>query len=405
VYVADNNTIRKITPAGVVSTLAASPLVYGNVDGTDALARLRGVTTDSAGNVYVVDSGNNLIRKITPTGVVTTIAGLGSVSGYADATGSAAGFNAPDGIGTDSQGNIYVADIVNSTIRKITPAGVVSTFAGKAGVRGSADGTGSAASFNNPTGVATDVSGNVYVADATNSTVRKITPAGVVTTLAGTAGVPGIADGTGPAAQFGSLSGVVTDAAGNVFVADQQTIRKITPGGVVTTLAGQQTPGISGSADGVGAAARFGGITGIATDAAGNIYVTDTQNHTIRKVTQAGVVTTLAGTAGAYGTADGTGPAATFTYPEGITVDGKGNLYVFDSDGISAAGDSGNRIRKITPAGVVTTIVGAPGKLGFASGTLPGSLPTPLYVSNVAISGTSLYITAANGIAVVTNVP
>src|SRR5207302_1125096 len=163
----------------------------GNVDGVGASARFNtpfGVATDSAGNVYVADTFNNTIRKITPAGVVTTLAGTAGVAGSTDATGAAARFTSPESVATDSAGNVYVADTGNNTIRKITPAGVVTTLAGTAGVVGSTDAIGAAASFGFPNGVATDSAGNVYVADTLNSTIRKITPAGVVTTLAGTAG-------------------------------------------------------------------------------------------------------------------------------------------------------------------------------------------------------------------------
>ena len=215
------------------------------------------MAVDGSGNVYVADTDNNTIRKITPAGVVTTLAGTAGVPGSADGTGSAAQFNYPGGVAVDGSGNVYVADIDNNTIRKITPAGVVTTLAGTAGVHGSADGTGSAAQFYDPHGVAVDGSGNVYVADTDNNTIRKITPAGVVTTLAGTAGVYGSADGTGSAAQFNYPAGVAVDGSGNVYVADtyNDTIRQITPAGVVTTLAG--TAGMPGSADGTGSAARF----------------------------------------------------------------------------------------------------------------------------------------------------
>ncbi len=195
----------------------------GSADGTGSAARFDfpvGVATDSGGNVYVSEWGNNTIRKITPAGVVTTLAGSAGLSGSADGIGSAARFALPAGVATDSGGNVYVAEWSNHTIRKITPAGLVTTLAGSPRVSGSVDGTGSAARFNSPTGVATDSGGNVFVADSSNSTIRKITPAGVVTTLAGSAGLSGIADGTGSAARFSGPQGVATDSRGNVFVAD-----------------------------------------------------------------------------------------------------------------------------------------------------------------------------------------
>jgi len=303
-----------------------------------------GVATDSAGNVYVADS-NNTIRKITPAGAVSTLAGTPGVAGNADGTGVAARFNSPRGVATDSAGNVYVADSNNNTIRKITPAGAVSTLAGTAGVGGSADDTGAAARFYFPEGVATDSAGNVYVADSNNNTIRKITPAGAVSTLAGTVGVGDSADDTRAAVSFNFPRGVATDSAGNVYVADtfNHTIRKITPAGVVTTLAG--TAGVTGSTDGTGAAASFNRPVGVATDSAGNVYVADSFNDTIRKITPAGAVSTLAGTAGVTGSTDATGAAASFNFPQGVATDSAGNVYVADSNN--------STIRKITPAGAV----------------------------------------------------
>src|SRR5215469_8748802 len=275
--------------------------------------------------------------------MLSLLAGGPGGPGWQDGTGAAAGFDEPYGVATDSAGNVYVADFANDIIRKITPAGVVTTLAGTANISGSTDGTGAAARFGGPWGVATDGAGNVFVADTFNYTVRKITPAGVVTTLAGTAGMPGSNDGAGAAARFNEPLGVAVDSAGNVYVADalNDTIRKVTPAGVVTTLAG--SPGVFGSADGTGAAAQFNTPQGVATDGAGNVYVADWLNQIIRKITPAGVVTTLAGTAGMSGSADGTGAAARFYEPEAVATDGAGNVYVADG--------SNNVVRKITPDG------------------------------------------------------
>ena len=240
------------------------------------------MAVDSAGNVYVADTDNDTIRKVTPGGVVTTLAGLAGSSGSADGTGSAARFGQPCGVAVDSAGNVYVADSGNHTIRKVTPGGVVTTLAGLAGSSGSADGTGSAARFNVPCGVAVDSAGNVYVADGGNWTIRKVTPGGVVTTLAGLAGSWGSADGAGSAARFYCPQGVAVDSAGNVYVADSgnKTIRKVTLGRVVSTLAGLS--GSSGSAEGTGSAARFYWPQGVAVDSAGGVYVADSNNNTIR---------------------------------------------------------------------------------------------------------------------------
>ncbi len=366
VYVADswNNTIRKITPYGVVTTLAGTAGVWGSADGTGAAAQFAdpwGVTVDGAGNVYVADSGNNTIRKITPYGVVTTLAGTAGVWGSADGTGAAARFDSPQAMVVDGSGILYVTDSHNNTIRKITPDGVVTTLAGTAGVAGSADGTCAAALFSYPWYLALDASGNLYVSDENNATIRKITPACLVSTVAGTVGVTGSADGTVAASHLAWPYGVAVDGSGNVYIAENwiKTIRKITPAGLVSTLAG--AAGVSGSADGTGAAAQFAGPNGVAVDGSGNVYVADSWNSTIRKITPAGVVSTLAGTAGVWGSADGAGAQAQFGYPIGVAVDGTGNLFVADSEN--------NTIRKITPAGVVSTLAGTAGVRGSADGT------------------------------------
>ena len=306
----------------------------GDVGGAGSAARFSspvGVAVDSAGNVYAADTYNSTIRKVTAWGVVTTLAGLAGTEGSADGTGSAARFGMPRGVAVDGAGNVYVADSGNCTIRKVTAAGVVTTLAGLAGPGGWQDGTGGAARFSNPGGVAVDSAGNVYVADKGNNSIRKVTAAGVVTTLAGSAeDFYGSVDGTGSAARFNYPCGVVVDSAGNVYVADSGncTIRKVTAAGVVTTLAG--LPGNSGSEDGTGSAARFNLPSGVAVDSAGNVYVADWRNNTIRLISPAGVVTTIGGTAGRMGSADGIGPAAQFARPFGIALDTAGNIYVAD---------------------------------------------------------------------------
>lgn len=392
-YVGDsgNYTIRKITPAGAVSTLAGSPGNGGNANGSGGDARFYAPTdvlVDAVAAVYVVDSGNNAIRRISPAGEVATVAGPAAVAGSTDGSGAAAQFNTPFGIAADTSGNLIVADMGNHTLRRITPAGVVTTLAGTAGTPGLADGSGSAAGFNTPTGVAADQNGNVYVADTGNHAIRKVTAAGVVTTLAGTPGTMGSADGTGAAAQFNSPTGIAADAAGNVYVADtgNHTVRKVTPRGEVTTLAG--TPGSFSAVDGTGPAARFVAPFGIAVDGAGNLYVADTGNHAVRKVTQDGVVTTLAGKLEIPGIADGMGTAARFYFPVGISTDAAGNVYVADTGNYT--------IRVINPAGQVGTLAGQPGSAGITLGALPGSLESPLGV--VPTGANTLALTSAHSV-------
>lgn len=385
VYVTDgaDDTIRKITPAGVVTTLAGLATVSGTNDGTGSAARFgnmfggpAGIAVDAAGNLYVADERNQIIRKVTATGVVTTLAGVAGSEGTNDGPANVARFHDPKGVAVDGSGNVYVADFNNHTIRKVTPAGVVTTLAGLAGSLGFADGKGSAARFGavpsfGPSGVAVCADGTIFVADTGNHEIRKITPEGVVTTLAGLAGAQGSKDAAGTVARFSAPGGAAMDKDGNLYVADigNQLIRKMTPDGVVTTLAG--SAGQRGSADGIGSEARFTDPFDVAVDNAGNVFVADTGNKTIRKVTPEGVVTTLAGLAGHPGSADGTGSAARFGGepemggPAGVAVDSAGNVYVADTDN--------QTIRKITPAGVVTTLAGNASQLGVTGRISGGS--------------------------------
>ena len=277
-----------------VSILAGQPGAPGSADGAAPDARFQspgGIAVDTSGNVYVADTGNNTIRKIARGGAVSTLAGLAGKPGREDGSGSAARFLAPLGIAVDGAGNLYVAEFASDIIRKITPEGEVSTLAGSAGNPGSTDGTGDNAHFRNPWSVAVDSTGDVYVADKSNFTIRQITPTGRVSTFAGFPGIPGDADGPGSYARFSDPHGVAVDSAGNIYVADtgNNTIRKINSFGMVKTLAGMA--GRAGDADGIGNKARFSNIQSVAAGDGGNIYVLD--GNIIRKITPAGVVTTL----------------------------------------------------------------------------------------------------------------
>jgi sugar lactone lactonase YvrE len=359
-----------------------------------------GLTSSTTFTVTIANGPNSVTgQERIVVGDISDFAGTG-VPGSNDGPGASASFNAPLGLAVDSAGNVYVADgsgtegASNDTIRKITPAGDVSTLAGSAGQAGSADGVGSAAQFNNPMGVAVDASGNVYVADELNTTIRKITPAGEVTTFAGMAGQAGSADGTGSSARFKFPRGVAVGPSGNIYVADtsNHSIRKITPDGVVTTLAGS---GQAGFAEGAGAAAKFNFPSGVAVDADENIFVADSNNNRIRVVTSAGVVSTLAGS-GTPGSTDGTGTGAEFNFPTGLTIGldpSTSQKFVFVADSRSQT------IRRVTvptqagAGGVVETIVGragvAPGP--DPAGVLPGVIPQPFGIA-VDQSRTVLYI-------------
>ena len=375
VYVADtaNDVIREINPAGFVSTIAGQPHHPGSTNGTNNGAQFYmpfGITVDAATNLYVTDGVNETIRKLVPVGTgwaVSTIAGQVLISGSADGVGTNAQFSGPAGIVISGGSTLYVADDNNNTIRKLTLTGTnwtVSTFAGLVGVYGDADGATNNARFHSPIGVTVDGAGNVYVADANNNEIRKITPGGVVSTFAGVS--TGSTDGPGTNALFWSTAAVALDAQGNVYVADYYncTIRKIATNGVVSTIAG--LAGNIGSADGTNNAARFYYPSDIALDSGGSLYVADAYNSTIRKITPVGtnwVTSTIAGQAEVYGEADGVGSNAFFYVPAGIAVDANTNIFVSDNYGMV--------IRKVTPVGtnwMVTTIAGLPFTEGSSNG-------------------------------------
>lgn len=320
---------KPATNYGNVTTLAGSG-TQGSINGQGTAAEFywpNGIAVDSSGNLFIADSGNGLIRKITPGGLVSTLAGSGT-AGFANGQGTAASFNFPTGIALDPQGNIYAADMANNQIRKITSGNVVTTLAGST-TSGSTDGTGTAASFNSPAGVAVDASGNVYVADMGNNMIRKITSGGVVSTLAGQAGMTGSTNGQGTAALFNQPYGIAVDSSGNVYAGDYHNnlIRKITSGGLVSTLAGS---GTAGYVDGQGAAAEFDGPCGVAVNSSGTIYAADSINNMIREITPGGLVSTLAG-GGPCCAVNGTGTNASFSSPGGVAVDLQGTVYVADT--------------------------------------------------------------------------
>jgi sugar lactone lactonase YvrE len=351
------------------STIAGVAAVGAN-DGPGLDAQFDNVSNlalDHAGNLYAADTVNQTIRKITPAGFVTTIAGSPGLFGYADGIGSDARFADPEGLVADSFGNIYVADYYNFAIRKITPVGtnwIVTTIAGTTEVAGTADGTNGAArfgSFNHggPLSVTIDAAGNLFVADTGNFTIRKITPVGtnwVTTTIAGVAGSTGTNDGLGSAARFNNPSALTADAAGNIFVTDpgSYTVRKLSPSGanwLVTTIAG--APGINGLSDGTNDNARFLYPLGIAPAPGGGLYVADSFDQCVRLITPSGadwVTTTFVGDHN-FGHLDGFGTNAEFADPEGVASDSSGNLYVADT--------GRNSIRAVTPAGLVRTLAGA----------------------------------------------
>jgi sugar lactone lactonase YvrE len=337
-----SNASGVITP-GAAFTLTVAPAFFPNPTG---------LVFDASGNLVVADSSLNTLQKISPAGVVSSFAGTSGQAGSTNGTGPAARFNQPTGLARASTGVIHLSDTGNATLRQIGTDAAVTTFAGSPGSRGNTDATGTSATFSSPIGLAFDASGNLVVADKMNHTLRRITPAGVTSTFAGAAGVSGTDNSAVPtSARFNNPSGVAIDSAGNLYIADtfNHTIRKITPAGLVTTFAGVEQS--SGTTDGTGPSALFNSPTGLALDASGNIYVADTANATIRRITPAGTVSTFAGLPTISGHKNNDGSAGTdawFNQPQALAFDTAGNLYVADTGNAA--------IRKITPARVVTTL-------------------------------------------------
>jgi len=344
IYISDytKNKIRKISPSGDLTTLAGTG-VAGQNNGPKASATFdkpMGLVLNATGDIYVANYNQNVIRKITAAGMVSNY--IGNSSGFNDSPLDV-DFNGPYGVAIDAAGNIYVADYNNHAVRKINLSKETITIAGS-GSPGDNDLLIPSASFNMPYGLAVDDSTNIFVADAGNNKIRKITPSGIVSTFAGS-GDGGYTDGIGAFASFSAPKGVAFDKSHNLFVvdADNNLIRKITPAGEVSTFAGS---GNSGSANGTGTAASFNSPFGIAIDTSNNLYITDQANNMVRKITPTGEVSTLAGSTTA-GSTNGIGSAASFDSPYGVAVDAQGNIYVSDA----------NNLRKIAPAGDVTTFV------------------------------------------------
>jgi sugar lactone lactonase YvrE len=324
------------------------PLGGGYADGPPVDAQFHdpmGLAIDAEGNLYVSDWVNHRIRMIAADGTVTTVAGSGTPGPYSDIVDGpvdTARFFGPEGLAVDDQGNIYVADTLNNRIRHISPTGMVTTVAGSGpgtvyGFDGAlVDGPADSARFNDPSDVAVDAGGILYVTDRLNHVIRKITPDGRVSTFAGT-GEPGISDGIGAAASFELPNRIAIDKRGNLYVTEgrfldfgEQTygfrVRKITPDAKVTTLAGTGEPG---HRDGPGLTAEFDVPIGIDVDAKSNVYVVDSGAHRVRRISPDGVVSTVAGS-GTAGYADGPVSEAEFWYPTDIAVGPDGQLYIAD---------------------------------------------------------------------------
>ncbi len=368
-YVTDtkNHCIRKITPAFVVTTLAGTPGASGHKDGAGKTAQFsepKGIAIDPSGEIYVCDTGNHCVRKVSAAGVVSTLAGVPASPGFKNGPGEVAQFDTPIGIAYNPDGALYVSDFGNDRIRLVSKKGVVSNFAGAVPPAPPPtpqllDGPGAFALFDGPQGILVDDAKDLFVAEEGNHSLRKILLENVVTTEWGST-VPGDDDDAFSLAGFKLPTGIVYDGKSLFYIADagNHTIRTINKNGAVTTLAGKA--GDPGNADGLGTAAQFDTPRAVALDADGNVYVADEGNHLIRKIAPDGTVTTIAGS-GTVGFADAKGTAAAFHTPRGIAVGPDGNVFVADF--------GNHRIRMITPDGTVTTHAGD-GKAGFSDGQL-----------------------------------
>jgi sugar lactone lactonase YvrE len=436
IYVADtdNHVIRKVTRQGAVMTLAGQPNKFGSADGIGSAAQFfapSAIAVDKSGNVYVAELGNYAIRKITPAGAVTTLAGSPALPGSLDGAGAAARFADIGSIAVNEAGVLFVADVTNRAIRRVSPEGNVMTIAGAMRSTGSIDATGMAARFSSPGQLAIDATDSVYVVDTNNATIRKISPSGVVTTLAGTSGVQGALDGSGANASFSYPLGIAVDSLGSSFVSDglgERRIRGISSSGQVSTL---KTFGLIGPGDlravlssialdnarniyfiesytrsfypptsVLGKLKPSGEVAtvslcpfcfprGVATDNLGNVYITTAA--AIKRIAPEGTVVNLAGDdrEGAQtGSADGIGSAARFSYSTGLAADNKGNVFVADTNN--------HTVRKVTAAGLVTTIAGKAGVSGVATGSLPGLLSSPQSI--VVDSKGNLFVTTEDAV-------
>jgi len=451
VYIADSNNsvVRMVTPGGIISTMAGNgkegdsgipgpaksaelgyPIglavdSHGNLyiaDGEDACIFLvnngtisvvagggnsspgdggpataaelewpSGVAIDSHGNVYISDGDTYTIRKVDSGGIIHTIAGIGTSSFGDGGPATSAGLNYPQDVKVDPNGNLYIADSNSNRIRKVTPAGDISTFAGNGNDGFSGDGgPATSAEINFPEGVAVDSQGNLYIADSNNLRVRKVTPDGTISTVAGN-GTGGYSGDGGPAtsAELNYPDAVAVGSHGDVYIADTSNyrIRKVTTGGTITTVAGNGTSGYSGD-EGPATSAEISYVWGIAVDSTGNLYIADGDNNRIRKVTPDGTISTIVGNGKEGYSGDG-GPAtsAEIDYPMGVAVDSAGNLYISDDDNL--------RIRMVTPSGTISTIAGN-GDFGYSGDGGPATAATFGYPMGIDVDHGNVYFADDN---------
>jgi uncharacterized protein (TIGR03437 family) len=394
-YIADslNNRVRRVLVTGTIATVAgAGSRGYAGDGGLATAAQLytpSGVAVDSAGNLYIADSLNNRIRAVSATGMITTVAGNGT-TGYSADGGSATAAPVPDpkGVAIGANGSLYIS---SSAIRQVSAAGIIGTAAGNGSFSDSGDGgPATAAQLWDPRAVAIDATGNLYISDLSNGRIRKVSTAGIITTVAGNGSYGYSGDG-GPAtaAQLNSAAGIAVDSAGNLYIADSlnNRIRAVSATGMITTVAGNGTGGYSGDG-GPAIHAELSGPQGVALDASGNLYIAESGNHRVRRVSTAGIITTVAGNGSpGYAGDGGMATSAQFSGPDAIASDSAGNLYVADFNN--------NRVRKVAVSGVITTVAGN-GAMGSGGSGGPATSAQIGHPIGVAVDAAgNLYIAGA----------
>jgi len=378
----DNNLVFKVSPTGALTVVAGNGIPRFSGDGGPAtgasLYRPTGVAVDAAGSIYIADTGNGRIRKVGLSGIIGTVAGNGK-SGFSGDGGPAtsASLDGPSGVAVDAAGNLYIADSTssysggNNRIRKVSPSGIISTVAGNGTAGFSGDGgLATNASLNVPSGIAVDAADNLYIADARNNRVRRVAPSGIISTVAG--GGSGFPGGNGPAtsASLSWPSSVAVDAAGNLYITDQGNgrIRKVSPSGMISTAAGSGQGGFTGDG-GPATLASLWRPTGVAVDAAGSLYIADQLNNRIRAVSPSGIISTVAGNGTVGSSGDGlSATSASLAGPRGVAVDAGGNLYIADT--------GNNRVRRVLLAAGQISAAGVTNAASFAAGLTPGSIVT-----------------------------
>ena len=382
-YIADlaNNRIRMISASGMITTIAGNDTAAYVGDGGPASAAevsgAGGIAIDASGNIYIADGGNDVIRKINTSGIISTVAGIGYSYGFSGDGGAATAalMNQPSGVAVDASGNIYVADWNNGRVRKVDVSGIITTFAGTGASGYSGDGgMATDALLRNPAGVAVDASGNVYIADEFNGCIRKVNNTGIITTIAGN-GTLGYSGDGGPAvaAELYQPTSISVDASGNVFIADQvnNRIRKINASGVITTVSGSSAGGFSGD-NGPATAALLYAPACVYVDAMGNVFIADESNNRVREINTSGVIKTIAGDSPTGHGDGGPATAAQISEPFDIAFDAVGNVYIADWNN--------NLIRKVDTSGVISTVAGN-GVSGFSG---DGGLATAASLHNPA---------------------